>query len=104
MKRISLLVAILLAFASALPAHAHGYGHGREAYRDRGYSQGDYGYRWVRPWVGAAIVGGAAYAVMPPIRYVQPTPVPRTAYFCAASQQFYPNVPTCTVPWQVVTY
>ena len=28
----------------------------------------------------------------------------RVAYFCQTAQQYYPNVPTCNVPWQLVNY
>jgi hypothetical protein len=60
--------------------------------------------------LGAAIVGSAiyaattpAYAVAPPVVTVAPH-APRVAYYCGTSQQFYPNVPTCNVPWQLVSY
>jgi hypothetical protein len=39
--------------------------------------------------------------VSPPV--VQYSPV-RVAYFCQASQQYYPVVPICTMPWQIVNY
>jgi hypothetical protein len=29
---------------------------------------------------------------------------PRVAYFCSTAQAYYPQVPTCQVPWQVVSY
>jgi hypothetical protein len=79
-----------------------GYGH---------HHGGGWGNNWVGPVLGAAIVGSAIYAastptyavVAPPVVAVAP-PAPRVAYFCGTSQQFYPNVPTCNVPWQLVSY
>jgi hypothetical protein len=55
--------------------------------------------------VGSAIYAATtpAYAVSPPVVTVAP-PAPRVAYYCGTSQQFYPNVPTCNVPWQLVSY
>lgn len=111
MKRISVLLACVLSLAAALPAQAHGYGHG--GYRG-GYHHDGGGWRgdWVAPLVGAAIVGGVLYAATTPSYaapvVVTPPPVvpasPRVAYFCSTSQQYYPNVPTCAVPWQLVSY
>ena len=107
MKRISVLLACVLSLATALPVQAHGYGHG-------GYHHGGGEWRggWMAPLVGAAIVGGALYATTSPSYaapvVVTPPPVvpaaPRVAYFCSTSQQYYPNVPTCAVPWQLVSY
>ena len=37
-------------------------------------------------------------------RQQQYAPPSRVAYFCPTSQQFYPNVPTCQVPWQPMNY
>ena len=31
-------------------------------------------------------------------------PPPRVAYFCQTSQQYYPVVPVCDVPWMMVNY
>lgn len=107
MKRASILLACLLSALLALPAQAHGYGHhGGHGHR------GGWGHHWVAPVLGAAIVGGAIYAASTP-SYAMPTqvvvqqqylPPSRVAYFCPTSQQFYPNVPTCHVPWQLTHY
>jgi hypothetical protein len=114
MKRISIVFACLLSVLLALPAQAHGYGHGG----GYGGHRGDFGHRggwnnhWVGPVLGAAIVGGAIYAASTP-SYAMPAPVivqqqylppSRVAYFCPTSQQFYPNVATCQVPWQPTNY
>ena len=113
MKRVSVLLACALFLATALPVHAHGYGH--RGYHG-GYYRGDDGWRgrWVAPLVGAAIVGGTLYAATTPTYaapvVVAPAPAPampvapRVAYFCSTSQQYYPSVPTCAVPWQLVSY
>ena len=129
MKRLSKLLASLLIGALAVPAMAHGgcghgghggYGHG--SYRHGGYAHGGYGggfrggyefrqgwgNNWVAPVIGATILGGAIYAANRPFYVVQQQPIlnapPQGAYFCSAYQQFYPNVPTCPVPWQIVPY
>ncbi len=114
MKRSLLLLALSGALAVAPSAFAHGgWGHG-----------GGHGYyggsgRWVGPVLGAALVGTAVYAATyPRVVYSQPMvmgptvmaapPVvvdpARVAYFCNTYQQYYPNVATCPVPWQVVPY
>ena len=126
MKRVSILLACLLSAVLAVPAQAHGYGygHGHGGGGGGGYGGygghhgGGYGYRggwgnnWVAPVLGAAIVGGAIYAANTP-SYAMPqqvvvqqqyAPPSRVAYFCPTSQQFYPNVPTCQVPWQQTNY
>jgi hypothetical protein len=120
MKRVSILLACLLSAVLALPAQAHGFGHGGGGYGvygGHGGHHGGYGYRggshhWVGPVLGAAIVGGAIYAASTPSYVVPQTvvvqqhyvPPSRVAYFCPTSQQFYPNVPTCQVPWQPTHY
>jgi hypothetical protein len=67
----------------------------------------------VGPVLGAALIGTAVYAATAPrVVYSQPIvmapPVvvdpSRVAYFCNSYQQYYPNVQTCPVPWQVVPY
>jgi hypothetical protein len=115
MKRASLLLACLLSALLAVPAQAHGFGHSGGGYGGHhgGYGyRGDWGRHWVGPVLGAAIVGSAIYAASTP-SYVMPQQVVvqqpyllpnRVAYFCPTSQQYYPNVPTCHVPWQPVTY
>ena len=113
MKRASLLLAALLSAVLAVPAQAHGYGHGGGHGGHGGYGhRGGWGHNWVGPVLGAAIVGGAIYAATTP-SYAMPgqvvvqqqyLPPSRVAYFCPTSQQYYPNVPTCQVPWQPVSY
>ena len=65
------------------------------------------------PLAAAAVIGTTVYlansiANTPPVTVTVSPPVavtpPRTAYFCAATQQYYPAVPTCPMPWQVVNY
>ncbi|NBX53964.1 MAG: hypothetical protein EBT70_02655 [Betaproteobacteria bacterium] len=46
--------------------------------------------------------GGEVYAE--PVYINAPPPPPRVAYFCSAYQQYYPNVASCPVPWQMVSY
>ena len=127
MKRLPQLLLCLLACVSAVPAMADGRGHGGwhggggyVGHYNGGYhGGGGYGYRggwgnnWVGPVVGAALLGGAIYAASTPSYAVQPQIVvapqpyavgPRVAYFCSTAQMYYPQVPTCQVPWQVVNY
>jgi hypothetical protein len=120
MKRVSILLACLLSAVLAVPAQAHGFGHGHGSggYGAYGDHHGGYGYRsgwghnWAGPALGVAIVGGAIYAASTP-SYAMPqtvvvqqqyAPPSRVAYFCPSSQQFYPNVLTCQVPWQLTNY
>ena len=130
MKRLPQLLLCLLACVSAVPAMADGRGHGGwhgggggyvnhyNGGYNGGHHGGGYGYRggwngnWVGPVVGAALLGGAIYAASTPSYAVPQTvvvqqqyaPPSRVAYFCPTAQQYYPNVPTCQVPWQVVNY
>jgi hypothetical protein len=116
MKRAFILLACLLSAVLAVPAQAHGFGHGGGGYG--GHHGGGYGYRggwsnhWVAPVLGAAFVGGAMYAASTP-SYAMPQqvvvqqqylPPSRVPYFCPTAQQYYPNVSTCQVPWQSVSY
>lgn len=120
MKRLSTLLLCVLACVVALPAQAHGGGGGGGWHRG-GHGGGGYGYShpgggwrndWAGPVLGAALVGGVIYAastpryvVSPPLVVGQPPVYPnRVAYFCSTAQQYYPNVPSCNVPWQVVSY
>jgi hypothetical protein len=106
MKRLASILLCAVSLMAVAPAQAHGW-HG-------GWHGGGYGRGWVAPVLGAAIVGGAIYAataptyVYPAQSYVVAPPVtaapPRVAYFCPTSQQFYPAVPACNVPWQVTNY
>jgi hypothetical protein len=84
--------------------HGHGYGNQYGSHY-RGSSN-----HWLAPVLGAAIVGSVIYAASTP-SYAAPVvvqqqyaPPNRVAYFCSTSQQYYPNVPTCQVPWQPVNY
>ena len=125
MKRISTLFACLLACAFVLPAQAHGggghgggYGGAYGGWHGGGYRhdhyRGSWGNNWVAPVLGAALVGSVLYAASTPSYVVQQAPVvvmpqqtmppARVAYFCSAAQQYYPNVPSCPVPWQLVNY
>ena len=84
------------------------------AYRHGGHGhRGGWSGNWVGPAVGAALLGGAIYAASTPSYAVQqqvliaPQPLPaapRVAYFCSTAQAYYPQVPTCQVPWQLVSY
>ena len=127
MKRVSALLACLLTFVLVLPAQADGRGHaGGGRHGGHGFSQnygthGGHGYgshyrgssnHWLAPVLGAALVGSVIYAASTP-SYAMPqqvvvqqqyAPPSRVAYFCPTSQQFYPNVPTCQVPWQLTNY
>lgn len=116
MKRVSILCAGFLAVVLAVPSHAHGSGRG--GWQGVHGTHGGYGHRggwsnnWVAPVLGAAIVGSVIYAAstpsyaMPPQVVVQQQYLPpsRVAYFCPTSQQYYPNVATCQVPWQPMSY
>jgi hypothetical protein len=123
MKRVSTLLACLLACAFVMPAQAHGfgghgYGGGYGGWHGGGYRhdyyRGSWGNNWVAPVLGAAVVGSVLYAASTPSYVVQQPPVvvmpqqsmppARVAYFCSTSQQYYPNVPSCPVPWQPVNY
>ncbi|MCE2775477.1 MAG: hypothetical protein ACO21V_08355 [Limnohabitans sp.] len=120
MKRSLLLLALSGALAVAPSAFAHGgWRHG-----GGGHGGGGHGYHggrghWIGPVLGAALIGSAVYAATyPRVVYSQPMvvgptlmPAPpvvvdpaRVAYFCNTYQQYYPNVATCPVPWQVVPY
>ena len=120
-----MVVAILMGsvnVAMAEPRHGHSRA-GTEVristYERRGgYDRGGHhhhsrGGGW-SPLAAAAVIGSGFYIansfatpsvttvyVSPPV--VQYSP-PQVAYFCAASQQYYPVVPTCTMPWQLVSY
>ena len=88
--------------------YGRGYGHHGNNYRGRSHGHG-----WgLLPWVATAAVGTTIYwannqtpatttvIVTPPV-VVDPA---RVAYFCQTAQQYYPTVPTCNVPWQLVNY
>ena len=84
-----------------------GYDGGGHHHHRRG------GWGW-SPLAAAAVIGSGFYIanslatpsvttvyVTPPV--VQYSP-PQVAYFCPASRQYYPVVPTCPMPWQLVSY
>jgi hypothetical protein len=109
MKRILNFLLCLLLCAGVLPAQAHG------GYGDYGRGHGHHGgwrNNWAGPVLGAALVGSVIYSASSPSYVmaapgvmVQPPVYPnRVAYFCNTSQQYYPNVPSCNVPWQLVSY
>ena len=94
--------------------HASGYDRGHGGHGGHRHGRGDRDLRWV-PWVSAAVIGSSLYwanqAYSQPsttIIVTPPPPVaieaPRVAYFCQSSRQYYPNVPTCNMPWQLVPY
>ena len=114
------LLIVFLAILLAAPVYAEG-GH-------RGGNRGGHG-GWGRggDWIVPALIGGAivyelanpypVYAQPYPVYtqpypvYVQPAPVyaPSVApapvqywYYCAASNAYYPNVPSCPSGWQTV--
>ena len=85
------------------------YNHGSNFHRHGGYEiRHSWGNNWVAPVIGATILGGVIYAANRPVYVLQQQPIesapPQGAYYCSAYQQFYPNVPTCPVPWQIVPY
>ena len=91
-----------------------GYDHGYEGgHRHQGY-QGRHGWGWA-PFVSAAVVGSTLYwanqaysepsvTVISPLAPPVVLEAPRVAYFCQSSRQYYPNVATCNMPWQLVPY
>ncbi len=116
------ILLITLALAGALAqAHPVGYGGGNGHYYAHGGHGGGWSRGgWVAPVLAAGLIGGAIYAgshpvyapnyVNPPV-VINPAPlymngVPGTvapvAYYCSAYQQYYPQVGTCPVPWQII--
>lgn len=90
-----------------------------ETHRNIGHRHGHGGYhhrqdaRAWSPLAAVAILGSTLYFAntysQPPVSTVIVTPPvvyspPRAAYFCQTSQQYYPYVPVCQVPWQVINY
>jgi hypothetical protein len=120
----ALFVILICSGNGVLADPRHGYSrNGSEArittYERRGgYEGGGYhhhrgGWGW-SPLAAAAVIGSSVYIAnslaTPPVTtvYVSPPVVqyspPRVAYFCSASQQYYPVVSTCPMPWQLVSY
>lgn len=112
MKNITKLLITLLMGTFALSTFAHGGGHGYGGgFRHHHHSGYEYrhgwNHNWMGPVIGATILSGAFYAATRPVVVVQPpvySPLPQEAYYCSSYQQFYPSVPTCPVPWQIITY
>lgn len=118
----SLTLVLCLTGLAATQAQAHGgWGRGGYYHGGGGYYHGGGGH-WVAPaLIGGALLGAAlarpayAYPVTPAPVYpavvpfgtvvapygtpVAPQPV---GYFCPTSGQYYPYVPTCNVPWQLM--
>ena len=88
-------------------ARAQNHGHSYQG----GYGHRHHGGHWA-PWLSMAALGTTVYLAQqytppPATVYVSPPVVmepPRVAYFCQTVQQYYPNTPTCPVPWQLVPY
>jgi len=122
------MIAAALALGAASPALAqhHDEGHHDDGHHDQGWHDRDIhrfndhdferwrGGRWVHSWHDGRlgwwwIVGPDWYfyprAVYPyPDPYVPPYAVSGAPawYYCPPAQSYYPYVPTCPVPWQVV--
>ncbi len=85
--------------------------HGRHFQGGHAHGHRHHGSAWV-PWFSVAAIGTSIYLAQqytppPTTVYVTPPVVsepPRVAYFCQTVQQYYPNTPTCPVPWQLVPY
>jgi len=84
-----------------------GYRHGHAGHPHR---HGAWGWS---PLAAAALLGSTVYLAntyaQPNVSTIVVSPSlgyspPRVAYFCQTSQQYYPYVPVCQVPWQVVSY
>lgn len=88
--------------------HDHPQLHQRDFHGGHGHRYNGWGWA---PWLSAAAIGSTIYLANqytpPPLVYVPPpvvTEPPRVAYFCQPVQQYYPQTPTCPVPWQLVSY
>ena len=104
---------VMLGSPSISSAYDRGYDGGHRHQGHYGH-QGSQGWGWA-PWVSAAVVGSTLYWANqaysePSVTVITslPPPVvleaPRVAYFCQSSRQYYPNVATCNMPWQLVPY
>ena len=119
-RQMSRAILIGLTCIASVTVHAGPYWGG-------GYRGGyHHHHRGGSPWVGPALVGGVllgaaltspvyaapvvpaypaypAYTVpYPPVTYGAPMPPQPVGYYCPSSGQYYPNVPTCSVPWQLL--
>ena len=95
-------------------AHSRGYDRGYDrGHRHHGH-QGRHARNWA-PLFSAVVVGSTLYWAnqaysQPSVTVITPLPppvvleAPRVAYFCQSSRQYYPNVATCNMPWQLVPY
>lgn len=112
MKKFLIIVLTACSLLTCSQSFARGWHSG-------GY-RGGYGFGFA-PFVAGAVIGGAvvgaAYAAQPvyysaPVQvinpapvYVQPpisVPIQPHGYYCPTAQNYYPNVQTCNVPWQLV--
>ena len=121
----SLALCLLVAAPGLASANEHDWQRNQHgSYQDsrRGYAEGHghHGHHGGRswgwaPWVSAAVVGSTLYWAdqaysQPSVTVMAPPPppvvieAPRVAYFCQSSRQYYPNVATCNMPWQLVPY
>jgi hypothetical protein len=118
MKKFISALTLVGAIVATMPVHAHGFGRG-----GYGWHGGYWGGGWGVPLIAGAVIGAGIYANTAPyyysgttVYYNQPAtvysavppvgsapPAPRIGYFCATTNQFYPNVPNCQTPWQQVT-
>jgi hypothetical protein len=101
--------------SSGNPVQNHGYDQGYHGgYGHHGHHHDQRRWGW-SPLVSAAVVGSTLYWAnqaynQPSVTVIAPLPppvvleAPRVAYFCQSSRQYYPNVATCNMPWQLVPY
>ena len=119
MKKWIATLAALSTLACAMPSQAHegmAFRRGPAGHGGPGMHGGGHRGGWIGPALAGAVVGGVIYAatrpvlaapvVVPPPVVVNPNPYPVTpvAYYCVSYDQYYPNVQTCPVPWQMVNY
>jgi hypothetical protein len=119
-KTLTFVLTVVLAL-STLSAQAHpGGGHWGGGER---WGGGHWGAGWgrgayVAPILAAGVVGASIYAASNPYYYATPVtpgvvvapvaqpvysaPQAPVGYYCASYQQYYPQVQTCPVPWQLV--
>jgi len=93
---------------------SHPHGQGRyDRHTGHNHMRRHHGRGWsLAPWMAAAAVGTTIYWASSqnpaPTTVILSQPLvvdpARIAYFCQTAQQYYPTVPTCNVPWQLVNY